>query len=104
MAIPKSLPAQSILLKLLYFTSMKVLRCGAVPCLCAVTRLHIAITLSEQAPASRRQWVVVIVLKLGNTTDSSNYRPLTLLPAIDKLLALLLAGRLAMMSPPRSGI
>ena len=35
------------------------------------------------------------MFKSGDTTDCSDYRPLTLLPVTDKLFALLLTGRLA---------
>ena len=46
-------------------------------------------------PSAWRQGVVVHLPKGGDAGDCSNYRPLTLLPVVDKLFAKLLSDRIA---------
>ena len=52
-----------------------------------LAHLFNAITTTRCVPSAWRQGVVVQLLKGGNTGDYSNYRPLTLLPVVNKLFA-----------------
>ena len=54
-----------------------------------------AIITTRCVPSAWRQGVVVHLPKGGDTGDCCNYRPLTLLPVIDKLFAKLLSERIA---------
>ena len=60
-----------------------------------LTHLFSAIIATRCVPSAWRQGVVVHLPKGGGAGDCSNYRPLTLLPVIDKLFAKLLSDRIA---------
>jgi hypothetical protein len=48
----------------------------------------------EQVPTSWRKGVIVSIHKKGDKTVAGNYRPITLLPVLDKLYMAILAARL----------
>ena len=60
-----------------------------------LTHLCNAVSPTRCVPSAGRQGVVVHLPKGGDTGDCSNYRPLTLLPVVDKLFAKLLSERIA---------
>ena len=60
-----------------------------------LTHLFNAILSTRCVPSAWRKGVVVHLAKGGDGGDCSNYRPLTLLPIIDKLFAKLLSERIS---------
>jgi hypothetical protein len=65
------------------------------PALCVfLTHLFNIIWKAECVPTAWRKGVIVSLYKAGDRTDCGNYRPITLLPVIDKLFAAILAARL----------
>ena len=59
-----------------------------------VTKLFNACWTAERTPSSWRQGIIVSIYKADDPTDCSKYRPLTLLPVLDKLYATLLTRRM----------
>ena len=59
-----------------------------------LTRLYNAVYEAERIPSAWRQGVVTHLPKGGDGGDCSNYRPLTLMPVIDKLFAAIVSARL----------
>ena len=60
-----------------------------------LTHLFNAVITTRCVPSAWRQGVVVHLPKRGDTGDCSNYRPLMLLPVVDKQFAKLLSERIA---------
>ena len=60
-----------------------------------LTNLFNAVLATRCVPSAWRKGIVVHLAKGGDEGDCSNYRPLTLLPIIDKLSAKLLSERLS---------
>ena len=64
-----------------------------------VTKLFNALWTAERTPSSWRQGIIVSIYKADDPTDCSNYRPLTLLPVLDKPYATLLTRRMEQVVP-----
>ena len=60
-----------------------------------LTHLFNAVLSTRCVPSTWRKGIVVHLAKGGDGGDCSNYRPLTLLPIIDKLFAKLLSERIS---------
>ena len=60
-----------------------------------LTHLFNAVLSTRCVPSAWRKGIVVHLAKGGDGGDCSNYRPLTLLPIIDKLFAKLLSARIS---------
>ena len=72
----------------------ELLKSGGVCLEKTVTMLFNLIWQTETVPEHWRQGVVVSIHKAGSKTDPSNYRPITLLPVLDKLYMTILTKRL----------
>ena len=64
-----------------------------------VTKLFNRLWIAEKTPTKWRQGIIVSIYKADDPTDCSNYRPLTLLPVLDKLYATLLTRRMERIVP-----
>ena len=64
-----------------------------------VTKLFRVIWQTESIPAAWRQGLITNLYKAGDNTDVANYRPITLLPVMDKLFTAILATRLEKFLP-----
>jgi Reverse transcriptase (RNA-dependent DNA polymerase) len=68
---------------------------SAGPYMCTfLTALFNTVWRAECIPSTWRKGVIVSTYKAGDRTDCANYRPITLLPTIDKLFTAILANRL----------
>jgi Reverse transcriptase (RNA-dependent DNA polymerase) len=72
----------------------ELLREGGNPVLNMLVSLFRIIWKAELVPTAWRQGVITSLYKAGDRTDCSNYRPITLLPVVDKLFTSILAKRL----------
>ena len=70
------------------------LKHGDKPALKVLTKLMQAVWRSERIPKQWRKGTITSLHKAGDRTDPNNYRPITLLPTIDKLFTAILANRL----------
>ena len=64
-----------------------------------VTKLFNRLWIAEKTPTKWRQGVIVSIYKADDPTDCSSWRPLTLLPVLDELYAILLTRRMERIVP-----
>lgn len=72
----------------------ELLRGGGDCMVSMLTSFFRVIWTSELVPSAWRKGIVVSIYKAGDRTQCGNYRPITLLPTIDKVFTAVLAARL----------
>jgi endonuclease/exonuclease/phosphatase family metal-dependent hydrolase len=80
----------------------ELLKSGGAAALQVLTDLFNAVWQRECMPSQWRKGVIVSLYKDGDRTACSNYRPITILPVMDKLFAAVLAKRLQQHVPLHS--
>jgi hypothetical protein len=72
----------------------ELIKAGVRTISCEIHKLIISIWNKEELPEEWKELIIVLIYKKGDETDCNNYRGISLLPAMYKILSSVLLSRL----------